>query len=570
MRFLPKPPAILSVLIFFAATAFAEPFQTTRNVDSLQKVLNSVLAVKDRFDTRKLAEIEALKLSIHSKSTLEQRYEGYQKLVNTYKSFIQDSAYKYCRKLNQCAALLGDSGKIQYARVNMAFILISSGMFKEGIDTLNEVDARYLSQRQKYEYHFLQARSYFDLGDFDKISEYYNKYCAAGLRFCDSIISQNPAGSYEYLSGLGLKLLRSKDFKAATIAYNQILGLRQSYSDSAINLCCLSYLYLSLGQPELATSLLIQAAIIDNRHSTKESLALINLATYLYDKGETKLAFDYINNALDDNTYYGARHRELQISSIIPIIQSAMIGNIEKQKRSLIIYACIITSLIVVVIIFAFITSNQLRRLRLADQSIINKNMDLNEANRLLVDANDTLDRTNRSLTQINTRLDEANMIKDEYIGHFFNVNADYIDMIERLKKMVLKVVKEKRYDEVQLVLNRLDTNFEREALSSNFDKTFLNLFPNFVNDFNALFEPEHQVHLKEDQLLNNELRIFALIRLGINKNEKIAKILNYSVNTIYTYKTKVKNRSIVSNYEFEHRIMLIKAVKEAPQPLTV
>lgn len=115
-------------------------------------------------------------------------------------------------------------------------------------------------------------------------------------------------------------------------------------------------------------------------------------------------------------------------------------------------------------------------------------------------------------------------------------------------------------------VLSRLNTNFERENLSHSFDKVFLNLFPNFVNDFNALFDPAHQTCLRNGHLLNTELRIFALIRLGIDENETIAKILNYSVNTIYTYKTKVKNRSFVSNDEFEERIMQIRAVKEAAE----
>jgi DNA-binding NarL/FixJ family response regulator len=156
-----------------------------------------------------------------------------------------------------------------------------------------------------------------------------------------------------------------------------------------------------------------------------------------------------------------------------------------------------------------------------------------------------------------------TNMIKDEYIGFFFNVHSDYIDKIDRLKRSVEKNIRDKRYEEIASTLNRLNTNFERENLSHSFDKVFLNLFPRFVDDFNALFATEHQIHLHDGQLLNSELRIFALIRLGIHDNESIGKILNYSVNTIYTYKTKVKNKSLIPNEEFEDKIMLIKAVKE-------
>jgi DNA-binding NarL/FixJ family response regulator len=94
-----------------------------------------------------------------------------------------------------------------------------------------------------------------------------------------------------------------------------------------------------------------------------------------------------------------------------------------------------------------------------------------------------------------------------------------------------------------------------------NFDKVFLKLFPNFVPHYNALFRVEDQVHLRENELLNTDLRIFALIRMGINNNEKIAEILEYSVNTIYSYKTKIKNKSLVPNEEFEDQIMAIPAV---------
>ncbi|OOQ56669.1 hypothetical protein BC343_18955 [Mucilaginibacter pedocola] len=447
----------------------------------------------------------------------------------------------------------------------MAFVLVSAGMFKEGLDTLNKVDPKKLNESQRYEYLFLQARSHFDLGDYDKMVDYYARYSTIGLAYCDSIINSTKPGTYENLSAVGLKALRTGRYKDALEPYNQIMRIPQAYQDSAINYSCLSYIYKELNQPERSISYLMQAALIDITHSTKEAVALTNLAEYYYQHGDAKTAFTYINSAIDDANFYGARHREAQISSIMPIIQTERVNGIEKERRSLLIYASIITSLIVVVIIFAIITSRQLKKLKIADQVIINKNQDLNVANDSLTQVNKTLDSANRTLSRINTKLDEANIIKDEYIGYFFNIHSDYIEKIDRLKRSIDKNLKEKRYEEVGLVLNRLNTNFERENLYHSFDKVFLNIFPNFIDDFNALFEPAHRVHFNEEHLLNTELRIFALIRLGIDENETIAKILNYSVNTIYTYKTKVKNRSFVPNDEFEERIMLIKAVKEVP-----
>lgn len=535
------------------------------NVDSLQKVLTNVLENRAKYDEQKQQQILKLKETLKlNYASLPERYNNYRQLFNAYKSFIHDSAYVYCKKLNACAYQLKDQNKINYARVNMAFVLVSAGMFKEGLDTLGKVNSKFLTDKQRYEYLFLQVRSYFDLADFDRIGDYYDQYSKAGLMYCDSIMHQNKSDSYEYLSAFGLKALRTHDYKAAVEPYQKLLRFEQTYQDSAINYSCLSFVYHALGQDDLSLPLLIKSAIIDNTHSTKESVALTNLADRIKNN-DIETAYNYINKAIDDAVFYGARHREAQISIIMPIIESEQINGIEKQKRSLMIYASIITVLVIIVIIFAFIVSKQLKKLRIADQIIVNKNNDLNEANTSLVKANNHLDNANRKLSQFNSKLDEANMIKDEYIGYFFNIHSDYIEKIDRLKRSIEKKVKEKRYEEVLMTLNRLNPGSERENLSHSFDKVFLNIFPGFVQDFNALFDETHQVHLNEGQLLNSELRIFALIRLGIHDNESIGKILNYSVNTIYTYKTKVKNKSFIPNDEFEDRIMLIKAVKEVP-----
>ena len=553
-----RPLILVQVVLLF--NVFVKAQSTT---DSLLNNLNSVLANKDAYVTSKQGAISKIKQRLKFAKSEDAKYIVYDQLFEQYKSFIHDSAYVYCKKLNTCAYLLKDENKINYSRLNMGFILVSAGMFKEGLDTLSKVNVRYLTTKQRYDYLFLQVRSNFDLADFDKISDYYKKYSTKGFSYCDSILTENKPGSYEYLSALGLKLLRSEDYKAAIGPYQQLLHFKQSYQDSAINYSCLGFVYFELGQPDKGLPMLIKSAIIDNTHSTKESVALTNLATHILQRGDIKTAFSYINNAIEDANFYGARHREAQISNIMPIIESEQIAGIEKQKRTLLIYASIITLLVILVIIFWSIVSKQLKKLRIADEIIIHKNNDLNLANESLLKVNKRLDKANRTLSQFNLKLDEANMIKDEYIGYFFNTHSDYIEKLDRLKRSIEKNMREKRYEEVLMVLNRLNTNFERENLSHSFDKVFLNIFPKFVEDFNALFDGDHQIHLADGQLLNSELRIFALIRLGIHDNETIGKILNYSVNTIYTYKTKVKNKSLIPNEEFEDKIMLIKAVKE-------
>jgi len=118
-----------------------------------------------------------------------------------------------------------------------------------------------------------------------------------------------------------------------------------------------------------------------------------------------------------------------------------------------------------------------------------------------------------------------------------------------------------KKLDDLRFTVDSINIKREREDLYHNFDVVFLKIFPSFVADFNSLFKDEDAIVLKEGQLLNTELRIFALIRMGIHDHEKIARILDYSVTTIYTYKTRLRNKSIVPNEEFEKRIMAIRAI---------
>ena len=203
-------------MLFICLLVFIKPLRADEHVDSLQKVLNQVLENKKQYDFNKQGEIAALKQNLKlNAASLADTYNNYQLLFNAYKSFIHDSAYVYCKKLNACANLLKDENKINYARVNMGFVLISAGIFKEGLDTLDRVKIKYLTEQQRYEYLFLRARSYFDLADFDRIGDYYYKYANVGLRYCDSIIHQNKPDSYQYLSALGLKLLRTEKYQAA-------------------------------------------------------------------------------------------------------------------------------------------------------------------------------------------------------------------------------------------------------------------------------------------------------------------------------------------------------------------
>jgi hypothetical protein len=523
-------------------------YAQTAITDSLLNKLNTVLADKDRYVKQKTDRIDELKKQVGQAGNINKKYNIYQQLYNEYKNFSYDSAYNYAKKLQATAALLNDPGRMASAKMELGFTLISSGMFKETLETLNNINLQYLSANDKVEYYFLMARSYFDLSDFDRNVDYSATYNPKGIACIDSALSYAVPDTYNYLALKGLQALRTSNNDAGVKYYNALLQLKNlTPNQFAVSACSLSYICEVQGKQDQSTQLLIQAAIADIQSATKETVAIYKLADFLYKKGDLNNAFIYIKQAMDDATFYGARHRQVAISSILPIIEAQRISTVEQQKRSLFIYSSIITVLVLFVVVFAVIIFRQLKKLRIADD--------------LIKEANVSLQESNVALEALNRNLSTANKIKNEYIGYYFNINSIYIDKLESFQKSLDKKLSSKRYEDAQAAIKSLNLENERHQLFHTFDKVFISLFPDFISRFDVLFHTGEKIAVAEGQLLSTEHRIFALIRMGIHDTDRIAKLLGYSVNTIYSYKNRIKNKSFIANDEFEDHIMAIEAV---------
>jgi hypothetical protein len=528
---------LVFAFLFSCSVVWAEGY------DSLLTRLNSVVDKKKQYDDVKLARIEKLKKDLVNAENpdLTLKYNTYLSLYNEYKSFNYDEAFNYAQRLQQVGHLLNDPEKIAYSRIKLGFILLSSGMFKETFDSLKTVNAKLLDTEARKEYYFLTARTYYDLADFDKDNYYTPIYNSRAEKYIDSGSMLCKANSFEFIYYNGLKLLKSgRTDKAINNLKVLISKYKLTDHEFAVTTSTLSDIYIRANQPENAIALLIQAAIADAKSSTKEAAAMTNLAQLLHQHGDVKNAYVFIKQAMDDAVYYGARQRKIQVSAILPVIAGERISYVEQQRQVLFLYASLLTVLAIIVVVFAVIIYKQLRKLKLADKVILEANHNLQES--------------------IN-KLNEADKIKEEYIGYYFNLIAEYINKLDKFKRSVDNKLTTKRYDDIRLLVNNINLTKEREELFINFDKAFLKIFPNFVHDYNALFSEENRVKLLPNQLLNTDLRIFALVRLGISDTEKIAHILEYSVNTIYNYKARIKGKSTISNDEFEHKIMEIKAV---------
>lgn len=531
---------LLPVLIM----AFIQlPAWASYETDSLLTALDGYISQKEQYIVLKRDRIQHLMNNV-TEARYKNDYKGlfnlYDQLHNEYQSFTYDSAFKYVNRLNTIAPLTGDKERMISARIKMGFTLLSSGLFKESLDTLISIDSRNCSLLNKQDLYSTIARTYYDLADYDNDVYFAGIYRKSGNQYLDSAIALMNKDTPDYWSAVGLQRMKSNDIKGSADAFNLLLS-KYSLSDHqyAIATSSLGYVYTLLDRKNEAVDMLIRAAIADIKASTKETVALRNLAVLLQEKGEIDRAYHYIKIALEDATFYNARHRKIEVGAVLPIIEGERLRIVEKQKKELGTYSIIVTILSFLVILFSVVIFLQLRK---------------------LISVRRILQETNRNLQEMNVKLTESNIIKEEYIGYFFNINSEFLEKIENYRKNILRRLAGRQYDELENVIKSTDLKKERENMYTNFDKIFLKLFPGFIEEFNSFFNEEDRIKTGNDELLNADLRIIALMRLGINDSEKIAKFLGFSVNTVYTYKTKLKHKAIDRD-NFDENILKIKAL---------
>jgi hypothetical protein len=291
----------------------------------------------------------------------------------------------------------------------------------------------------------------------------------------------------------------------------------------------------------------IYSAIADIQAVVKENRSLTELAVSLYGEGEVERANSFIAYAMADANFFNARQRKIEIAKIYTIITKAYQIESKRQEERLRTFIWIISGISLLLAFAIFIVLNQKRKLSKAREYLQELNLNLN--------------KVNESIRSQGEKLREANFIKEEYIGQFLNQCSLYIDKLESFQKRVYKLLMAKQFNELQKLSESNElVKSELAEFYRNFDKAFLSLFPEFVQQFNRLLVAESPVILKKGEMLNTELRIFALIRLGITDSHKIAQFLRYSPNTIYNYRAQIKNRAISDRENFERRVMLLEA----------
>jgi tetratricopeptide (TPR) repeat protein len=510
------------------STATAQESATV-NLDSVDDCIGK----QGFFDTQKEHKIMDINMQIaENKNDTLALYVLLSKKFEEYRSYVYDSAYVCAERLLDIANALNDKDKIISSTTKIGYCYFSSGLFKEAFEVLSLLDANDCSDSTKIEYYICKSIFYYNLADYNNSEKFRKKYNNEGNEIIDKAIALFPEGSVGYWNAVGLRRMKSDDTEGALVAYQKMLaGPDCSEHDVAVATSSIAYLFSLQGDKQKQKQFLMMAAIADIKSSTKETVALRNLAGLLYEEGDIVHATAYIHHALEDAMLFNTRQRQLEAGTILPIIERERINMVEKQRNTVIWVSISIALLAILLIVAIFWLWKIMKRLSLA-----------------------------KKLGQeTNERLSEANKIKEEYIGYFFSQNSEFIEKLGTLEKWVTGKVKARAYDELQNFPKNLNIHRERENMYERFDRIFLKLFPDFVNEFNKLLKPDQQIKLQSGELLNTDLRIYALMRLGIHENEKIAAFLDYSINTIYAYKSKIKSKSLYPNEELKEKLMEIK-----------
>ena len=521
--------------------------------DSLLLKLDQAIKERPIYMEQKELKLVELKRLLHRQIPDEERFAILGTLLDEYRSFNTDSALHMAEEREQIAIRLGNREYIDNARMNKADVLGMTGMYKEVMDLMRNIHIDRLPVDIHPYYYHIYRTVYGLMADY-AVTAYEKKlYTELTDKYRDSLLLVNKDNLLIHT------LIRSdqynvrNEYDKAIRLLTDYLALQKDYEhDVAICAYTLSESYRLKGDKEKEKEYLIVSAMADMKTAVREYISLRKLAVLLYQEGDIERAYSYVKICMEDAAACNARLRKLEILEIFPIINDAYQQKTEKQQEQM-KWALVSISLLSLFLLLAiFYVYKQMKKVAAARREVI-------DANKRLKELNDELHLSNAQLKEANHSIAENSYLKEEYIGRYMDQCSVYLEKMDNYRRSLGKIAATGNVEE--LYKNIKSSKFiegELKEFYTNFDNTFLQLFPTFVEDFNALLADDEQISLKAGERMNTELRIFALIRLGITDSVKIAQFLRYSVTTIYNYRTKVRNKAAGDRDLLEQEVMTI------------
>lgn len=521
--------------------------------DSLLLKLDQAIKERPIYMEQKELKLVELKRLLHRQIPDEERFAILGTLLDEYRSFNTDSALHMAEEREQIAIRLGNREYIDNARMNKADVLGMTGMYKEVMDLMRNIHIDRLPVDIHPYYYHIYRTVYGLMADY-AVTAYEKKlYTELTDKYRDSLLLVNKDNLLIHTLIQSDQYNVRNEYDKAIRLLTDYLALQKDYEhDVAICAYTLSESYRLKGDKEKEKEYLIVSAMADMKTAVREYISLRKLAVLLYQEGDIERAYSYVKICMEDAAACNARLRKLEILEIFPIINDAYQQKTEKQQEQM-KWALVSISLLSLFLLLAiFYVYKQMKKVAAARREVI-------DANKRLKELNDELHLSNAQLKEANHSIAENSYLKEEYIGRYMDQCSGYLEKMDNYRRSLGKIAATGNVEE--LYKNIKSSKFiegELKEFYTNFDNTFLQLFPTFVEDFNALLADDEQISLKAGERMNTELRIFALIRLGITDSVKIAQFLRYSVTTIYNYRTKVRNKAAGDRDLLEQEVMTI------------
>ncbi|MFT4222093.1 DUF6377 domain-containing protein [Dysgonomonas sp.] len=530
-----------NALFFLMLTFYVTSFAASK--DSIIARLDEVMSKKGLYVDEKEQRILRLKqfLTRQDLSSM-QLYDIYQQLYFEYKKFKTDSAVHYILKNREVAMAIGDP-ELQYdTELQLAWLYSTKGLYIEAKNILDKIRKDKIPSTLIPEYY----RAYNAFYSHYALSNREEKFYRLSGYYRDSLLLVLDPKSLEYQIEYATKELYDLKKEKATELFKDLLDkTTDDDPNRALIAYFLGYTYKEQNNLELQKKYFSISAISDITNCIKDNASFQNLALAYYELGDIDRAYRFIQSAIDDAIFCNVRYRTIENSEFYPLINSTYSKKENIQKEKLKTYLILISVLSLALLFGMIFIYKQMKKLSLIRKQLYNTNLELV--------------KLNRDLQNTNSNLEEANLVKEEYIARFFDQCSEYIDKLENYRKNLNAKAKNNQLDEILAIIkSRTLIETELEELFHNFDSVFLNIYPTFIEEFNTLLMPNEQIYPKQGELLNTELRIFALIRLGITDSVKIANFLRYSLRTVYNYRTKVRNKAAGSRDEFEEIVKKI------------
>lgn len=547
---------ILFSLLSLCITAGADTV-TVGDLKELYKEIDEAIADSRSFVKAHEDRIDETRASFINAQSPERRMMYADQMYLLYKSFDNDSALAYIKIYIDMADRTGQQWAVDRGRSLMAYQYSSAGLYSESLEILKEMDGRRMQPDVLTEYLNARVHVYNELAYYTPLPDVRDEYYSRRDKYRDSLYRIADHKSPIYLQLRESELLDSHRFdEALEFNDNWMSQIRAESRDYAI-VCYYRYLiYATMQEPVWSRYWLAQSALSDIRHAVMDQASLISLADLLNQDGDFERSYRYISFTWRSNDSFNTRMRSWQISPILTVIENDYQTQKERGERILLGMMISVSILAMLTLGALLFSIRERRKLAQARSDLQASNNQLTALNAKLMNQAQELTDLNERLSVLNSQLSEANWVKEEYIGHFLSLCSNYVDKMDNFRKLVNRKLKNREFEELAGITRSVEyKDRELEELYDNFDEVFLHLFPDFVQEFNALLKPEERIQVKQAGRLTIDLRIFALIRLGIEDSSKIADFLHYSVNTIYSYRARIKNGAAGNRDEFENEV---------------